>query len=105
MLLLKSQVAAPSTVSVESLALCGCPVLGGSPTVAAHFTGDARSFPLVYGCADLHLHLDGLVSAPALLHLRSFFAAMFSLDLDVGCKKQRDQWQRSLAAQCSGLTA
>lgn len=107
MLLLKSQVAAPSTVSVESLALrgCPCPVLGGSPAVTAHFTGDTGSFPLVYSCTDLHLHLDGLVSSPALFHPRSFSAAMFSLVLDVGCKKERDQWQRSLAAQSSGPAA
>lgn len=90
---------------VLGLAWVPLPSAGGSPAVTAHFTGDTGSFPLVYSCTDLHLHLDGLVSSPALFHLRSFSAAMFSLVLDVGCKKERDQWQRSLAAQSSGPAA
>ena len=53
---------------VLGLARTPLPVLGDSPAAAAHFSGDAGSFPQADSCANL---CPWLASTPAVSHLRN----------------------------------
>lgn len=85
---------------VLGLARMPLPVLGDSPTTAAHFSGNAGSFPQADSCANL---CPRLASTPAVSHLRNFLAAVSPLVPDIGRRKESVRWRRSLAPQCSGL--
>lgn len=70
---------------VLGLARMPLPVLGDSPAAAAHFHGDAGSFPRADSCTNL---CPQLASTPAVSHPRNFLAAMSSLVPDAACRKE-----------------